>query len=893
MLGKFKSVRRAGIPVLLALAASQAARADSSPTTNTTVTISGSTAFASFFQAPGSTNDWIDVNNDGILGFNPLGSSGGLIPFVEQIAPAVTLSANNSVASYAVFSNLSGAANAAYMSVQYRGVGSVNGLVELVNYALNGALPGATPPGNPSTLNRLTVSGATGSGYTGVGGFPVGTPLTSIDAAVLDVTTSWGVQGAAGTPQWNLKPSQAGYGLNPSSPVNGGLQTNQLASLTSGNKSLNLNTAAPNASTIFSTPIAFAPISIASNYGTGLTKVTQTQLQFLYVTGRMADGTNLVAATRDIGSGTRNGAMNSVGVDPSFGTGENIGAITGSIIPASRQQVLGADFQPTNLDATGTMATVLTNSRLSVGYVSTNRGVGDQSSGAYNVLDVKFDLEGGTDYVRPTASTIVNNGTDGQAGTGYRIGGVETFATVGDPLATSINASYPALNSNPQMANAGAAAYIRNIYESVAAYQTAPNSTASLFSPAQTLLSGTAGVPISALENAQSLGDATVWGTNSTFLSQDNSDAAADPSGHYQTGAYGSGSNPFGVVPTRQGLSGGPTYSDGLTQNYRYYNSAGTAFPAAPGLQLNARNAIAGDFSGDSLRNINDIPQLMAAVANPNAWAMAHSSGQAAAGLGTAAIPEILGDFNGDGNFDSKDVRYFADGLAVATTGPNAGHVDRKAAFIAVDDNSSSNYFGTTLATPKPYAHGDSRGDIAGSAIGPNAGAGPTGSDGIVNATDIDYAWKQVHGAMGAGNDGSYATLLSRATTDPTVNVRADLSADFNGDLKIDKSDMDELVQGILGTQYGDANLNGQVTGADYTLLADHFGGAGTWSVGDFNGDGVITGADYTLLADHFGFGQSGAPGIPATGAVPEPASLGALALGALALLRRRRRAAL
>lgn len=82
----------------------------------------------------------------------------------------------------------------------------------------------------------------------------------------------------------------------------------------------------------------------------------------------------------------------------------------------------------------------------------------------------------------------------------------------------------------------------------------------------------------------------------------------------------------------------------------------------------------------------------------------------------------------------------------------------------------------------------------------------------------------------------------------------------------------------------GDANLDGQVTGADYTIWADHFGASGAlWAEGDFNGDHQVTGADFTLWADHFGASRSAA-------AVPEPSTLVllvalALALGAWALL--------
>jgi hypothetical protein len=86
----------------------------------------------------------------------------------------------------------------------------------------------------------------------------------------------------------------------------------------------------------------------------------------------------------------------------------------------------------------------------------------------------------------------------------------------------------------------------------------------------------------------------------------------------------------------------------------------------------------------------------------------------------------------------------------------------------------------------------------------------------------------------------------------------------------------------------GDANGDGLVSGADYTIWADNFDGfAGDamHSDGDFSHDGFVTGADYTIWADNFGFGEGAAP-------VPEPgsAALMAAALGALLAWRRLRR---
>ncbi len=149
---------------------------------------------------------------------------------------------------------------------------------------------------------------------------------------------------------------------------------------------------------------------------------------------------------------------------------------------------------------------------------------------------------------------------------------------------------------------------------------------------------------------------------------------------------------------------------------------------------------------------------------------------------------------------------------------------------------------------------------------------GDATGDGLVDGDDID----SVYGTISSG------TELDREQFDLT------------GDANASQADVDELVRDVLGTEYGDADLDGDVDADDFNLLAFNFDNPGGWVNGDFDGDGTVSADDFNLLAFNFGFDANVSPNDilivqEFAQAIPEPTSLALLGLGGLALMRRRR----
>jgi hypothetical protein len=888
-------MRNAQLLMVLA-AAGTALSLATSASAQRVVNVSGATLLQNLCTAPAITNDYIDINNDAVaLYLNP-----GV--FVTGLQLANT-----------------GVNPSSYYSVNYMATGSLAGLQELINF-------GTTPTSNPADVPVATRSVAfwsrqqyiTNSALTGggpgnaanFGGAPgAQTSASDVsfvstggvyrnDIAPLDVPVNWCIT-RAGTllsvPLPTRTPGVSGYGDNGAKLLDKagnvlGSSSNKLAFLTptagaSGPANLyDGNPANANNRTIFETQLVYAPIGAAVSYGVGRETATMTELRHLFVTGRMPSGENLVAVTRESTSGTRNAFMNSIGIDPSWGVGENIGDPAGfqgqSGTTAGSQ--LGAAFIPGAKTGSGDVEATMYNIRLGIGYIGAERGVSSNSAQGwlkggsagqprFDILGVTHDAPGlgGTSPSRPTITNILNGNP---ATGGYSIGGPGVIATMGDPRSApalkggygwnaSVTGENGAAPATPAMPSVEAAALVNNITRSITAFST-QGSNATFFTPAEFLASSfiftSAPDYVHSSTNPSQMVPSTIQIASNKTYAQNNSVYRTSANPEY--GTFGvNGRN--GRVPQRAALASG-TYSDGVAGGANYIDQGGVAinysvnFPTS-GTQvaLKARNRIAGDFNGDGLRDLNDAADMIAAWKQRNGgpvWiAPAYTGpnpGSAADNDGLRACIEIIGDYNGDGNFNSEDVRYWADGLAID---PATGKLNRKKGFKAVDDAFAGNFFGVTLATAKPYVNGDSRGDIAGASIKNTPGWTPKG-DGVINAKDIDYVFKQFQTNPAAVTVPGVGRQIDWSNLEQARS--ADLSADINGDLKIDQNDINELVVGILKTKLGDVNLDGVVNAADLALAQGNLGQTGLgWAGGDVNGDGVVDALDIAIIQSNIG----------------------------------------
>lgn len=830
------------------------------------VTISGATLLESFLTAPASTNDFIDLDGDTVAGSINFNN--------EQLADTGTTTGN--------------ALGSDYFIIQYTAVGSGNGIADLdtrgsarpnsngvvvdgdSNYIRGnddrtditpdtpfGGAPGSAflvgdddfTSNNVSDgwMNRvLFIDGGNTVGVAN-SGTPRAYPFRSdvagghnaststndmthgvqIDLAPTDVPVSWFIT-QAGTPDLDAFPNTPGYGnngivsRNQDGTVNG--QSNKLKTL----QNTNTDTANPNSATIYSTSLTTSPVQALVNYGVGYSQIDMSNLRHGFATGRLATGENLIFVTRDSGSGTRNDFANGICLDPSFCMGENNGPKTSN----SANDLVGVDYIPSNKGGSSRMDATTINTRLGVGFTGAerlfNRGykTANNGTGQMDCLAIRNDIfgTGAATFNRPFIDNVLNNDAD----TGYVVQAPSVIASIGDPQNETMPGGTPG-NTNPPMNNPAAAGYLNNIAAAVASFSGDPGTPEDFFSPGEFL--GFNFIPVDATDFVPGAAtcDPVAANTNTTlqdFVRQTN------VLGNAVYASFDNTAN--GIVPRR---TAGPTYADGVAGGGNYINEAGSS--VSYGSSLTTRNKISGDFNADLARDWDDIADVVGAWEERDGGA-AWAPPSGVAGPGGDFILDVIGDFNGDGEFNETDVRYFADGLAVD---PNTGILDRAEGFLRADNASASgNVFGTTMATGAGYTAGASAADVAG-ATGTTPGFHPIGADGVVGAADLDYIYAQFSDLSGGLDWTDTATVV----TPNSLGMRRDLSADVNGDLMVDQADICATLA-FLGTTSGDVDLDGDVDAADEAIANGNLGNAGGWADGDVNGDGQVTQADVNII---------------------------------------------
>jgi hypothetical protein len=608
------------------------------------------------------------------------------------------------------------------MRLEWHEQGSVEGILDLANDQI-GYFGGATGTalvdliarnpsvGNPIWVNRQTYSAVTGP--TAANGLPIQTSgyntylnydangknlqggQNRVQMAISDVNAKQGfaVGGGSAAGGVSLTPGAVGYGkgnnargLQVSSlPTNGAAvaggfsQLNDQSVLNMETTKIDPKTGANYAAGAWSTAgtdnldnkaVAVTATLFAANPGTGLDKLNRTDAQWLQTTGRFSNGAAFNVATRDVGSGTRNVAAVNTGVDPSFAVGVNDDGNGNNLSAgntAADQSNLGAAQRFSNKTAGGgQLRPTIQNNRMSLGTLSMSDAIGsvkDNNSGTpLRGLKYSDSTDGSSGYVLATAASI----TDGS----YAIWQNETYVTVKSPNAAFAgdSAAQWAARTDAQTGIKGdnashdVADVRANILSSVSAF---PN-TSSISNAADGLLNKSfiLSQMMQKTKTLDGVGTATDnpnYDANlrnaliaSSYAPNFN---VADPNS-VTTGSganYGKGGN------NTAGFNGQIAITN---KNYLFgnFNQAGVRDFAALQTAQAAQAALAGSGAGVSMFTA-DGGSNNATLITTGVTALDTMNGGASASKGDLIA---MGDFNGDGKFDGKDLLLFAKGAALA-----------------------------------------------------------------------------------------------------------------------------------------------------------------------------------------------------------------------------------
>ena len=825
----------------------------------------------------------------------------------------------------------------------YHEIGSVNGVNDVAQ--AGGLLPAtnfATSSGNPfwhmgTRLNAAPANGTVlSNGYTWQGKQPVRIAWSDVRAE-----QAFSLAGAAA---YDKRPTAAGYGLGRDLPA-GGTNYQKLTSAGSLVGGVEAST-----TRLRNEDLAVVPFTISANPGTGLSRVSEEDAQWLSATGRMRNGANFNFTTRDIGSGTRNQAGNNLRLDPSWAAGERdrIDAATGQerdpfdFVRNDDRPSAEATFGD-KTSGSSRLRNVVIHSRMALGVLSSgdvgSRGRSTASTEPIRVLAVDWQEAGGEadgGYVQPTLANVV----DGR----YQMWSAAQAVTVSpyaNPAANDAGANaYRPIQGDTNDQDAGGATsaaqpgvhrkFLDNIKNSIANFGNAETNqtpfdaiAAASFVPTQVMKvrKGFDGDT----QHARPL-NASEQAALDTLLGQDPSVSSNLVGALNWTNAGGQNGNLASNSLRYNVFAPG---NNGLSDTVANSNAS-----ADLSVDIEQRTVLAGDFDGDGVRDAGDVKAMAMAYAAPAAYLATPAAGDAKgrnyngaevaspetataskAALTFAAGQEglvVLSDLNGNGNVtptsattgavasvERADVKFFLYGAAVDTqsANPATGYAGSSDPAVRRADGVRLGRLTKNAAIDEFDAELDAL--AVDGLITPVTAAAlkfdkfDVNGDGVRDRLDAKIVDRNV------GKD-------YRRLTDVLGTFDDLVAAELNDTGDIDLADFG-LVRAALGGALlpGDSNFDGAVNFVDLLALAKNYNRpVGRWSLGDFDLSGGVNFVDLLALAKNYNTAAPG--GVPgasaafnaevgaafAAAAVPEPASLGVVLLAGSTLIGRRRRRA-